>query len=300
MKSIAKSMVVFVLCMVFCLGVLANSSFEPKETIANEHDGVKTIEKIYVLSKDEIVDNIPTSSFEMGNKQYVFSEIKTLDNEVLTKEYKESVSCSCATNDAESVVTLFSPTIDVTTEDGYTGTLKFDHSTLKLVPSTYGSRKFTVSEERTYPNLASADTSVVPKTIDKNGVTMNLSNIEWSSFADGTVNGTEVTLRYNAKAIYTGIETKNYVTSYTATADYIGKVSKELNETVTYSVMFTEKVTVIGDEQVKNTAKNDNLAKEEKKNNTAAIVAGSVFGLGVIGAGGYTIYRIVRKKRKGY
>ena len=38
----------------------------------------------------------------------------------------------------------------------------------------------------------------------------------------------------------------------------------------------------------------------EKKAKTAGIVAGSVAGAAALGAGGYAIYRLIRKKRKGY
>ena len=38
----------------------------------------------------------------------------------------------------------------------------------------------------------------------------------------------------------------------------------------------------------------------EKKTKTAGIVAGSVAGAAALGAGGYAIYRLIRKKRKGY
>ena len=198
-----------------------------------------------------------------------------------------------STNDAETLVALFSPTVEVTTEDGYVGTLTFDHSTLELTPAGYSSRKFTVTEERSYPNLASADTSLVPKTIDKDGTTLTLADIEWITAADETINGTEVAVRYTANAIYTGTETKTYVNGYTASADYKGTVTKAVNDTVTYTAVFKEnKETPVPETDLDETK--DNTLK------TVGIAVGSVVCAAALGTGGYALYRFIRKKRKGY
>ena len=228
-------------------------------------------------------------------------ETKVHDNaEEDTKDHVENISYHTSTNDAEAVIALFAPTAEITTEDGYFGILAFDHSTLELTPAGYSSRKFTVTEERSYPNLASADTSLVPKTIDKDGTTLTLANIEWVTAADETISGTDVAIRYTANAIYTGTETKTYVNGYTASADYKGTVTKVINDTVTYTAVFKENKQT--NEPVididKTNDKKDTSA--EKKAKTAGIVAGSVAGAAALGAGGYAIYRLIRKKRKGY
>ena len=226
---------------------------------------------------------------------------KVVDNsEEDTKEYVENINYHTSTNDAEAVITLFSPTIEVSTEDGYIGVLAFDHSTLELTPAGYSSRKFTVTEERSYPNLASADTSLVPKTIDKDGTTLTLANIEWVTAADETISGTDVEVRYTANAIYTGTETKTYVNGYTASADYKGTVTKVINDTVTYTAVFKENKET-NEPMIDIDKTNDKKdTSAEKKAKTAGIVAGSVAGAAALGAGGYAIYRLIRKKRKGY
>lgn len=227
--------------------------------------------------------------------------MKVVDNsEEDTKEYVENINYHTSTNDAEAVIALFSPTIEVSTEDGYIGILAFDHSTLELTPTGYSSRKFTVTEERSYPNLASADTSLVPKTIDKDGTTLTLANIEWVTAADETISGTDVEVRYTANAIYTGTETKTYVNGYTASADYKGTVTKVINDTVTYTAVFIENKET-NEPMIDIDKTNDKKdTSAEKKAKTAGIVAGSVAGAAALGAGGYAIYRLIRKKRKGY
>lgn len=272
----------------------ANDVLVPQEVIMGTSGDCKTVEKVYVLPKDSDENLIPKEPFTENDVEYIFEEMKVKDNsEEDTKECSENVNYHTSTNDAETVVALFSPTVEVTTEDGYAGTLTFDHSTLELTPAGYSSRKFTVTEERSYPNLASADTSLVPKTIDKDGITLTLADIEWITAADETINGTEVVVRYTANAIYTGTETKTYVNGYTASADYKGTVTKAVNDTVTYTAVFKEN---------KETPVPDTDLDEAKDNTleTVGIAVGSVVCAAALGAGGYALYRFIRKKRKGY
>ena len=272
----------------------ANDVLVPQEVIMGTSGDCKTVEKVYVLPKDSDENLIPKEAFTENDVEYIFEEMKVKDNsEEDTKEYSENVNYHTSTNDAETVVTLFSPTVEVTTEDGYVGTLTFDHSTLELTPAGYSSRKFTITEERSYPNLASADTSLVPKTIDKDGTTLTLADIEWITAADETINGTEVAVRYTANAIYTGTETKTYVNGYTASADYKGTVTKAVNDTVTYTAVFKEnKETPVPETDLDETK--DNTLK------TVGIAVGSVVCAAALGVGGYALYRFIRKKRKGY
>lgn len=272
----------------------ANDVLVPQEVIMGTSGECKTVEKVYVLPKDSDESLISKETFTENDVEYIFEEIKVKDNsEKDAKEYSENVNYHTSTNDAETVVALFSPTVEVTTEDGYVGTLTFDHSTLELTPAGYSSCKFTVTEERSYPNLASADTSLVPKTIDKDGITLTLADIEWITAAYETINSTEVAVRYTANAIYTGTETKTYVNGYTASADYKGTVTKAVNDTVTYTAVFKEnKETPVPETDLDETK--DNTLK------TVGIAVGTVVCAAALGAGGYALYRFIRKKRKGY
>ena len=301
MKSFKRLAVLLLALSTFAISALADDALTPQEIVQSTVDDYTVVEKIYVLPKDSDASLIPTESYTENEVEYEYVETKVHDNsEEDTKEHIENVSYHTATNDAEVVVALFAPTLEITTEDGYIGVLAFDHSTLELTPAGYSSRKFTVTEERSYPNLASADTSLVPKTIDKDGTTLTLANIEWATAADETISGTDVAIRYTANAIYTGTETKTYVNGYTASADYKGTVTKVINDTVTYTAVFIENKET-NEPMIDIDKTNDKKdTSAEKKTKTAGIVAGSVAGAAALGAGGYAIYRLIRKKRKGY
>ena len=301
MKSFKRLAVLLLALSTFAISALADDTLTPQEIVQSTVDDYTVVEKIYVLPKDSDASLIPTESYTENEVEYEYVETKVHDNsEEDTKEHIENVSYHTATNDAEVVVALFAPTLEITTEDGYIGVLAFDHSTLELTPAGYSSRKFTVTEERSYPNLASADTSLVPKTIDKDGTTLTLANIEWVTAADETISGTDVAIRYTANAIYTGTETKTYVNGYTASADYKGTVTKVINDTVTYTAVFKENKET-NEPMIDIDKTNDKKdTSAEKKAKTAGIVAGSVACAAALGAGGYAIYRLIRKKRKGY
>ena len=301
MKSLKTLTVLLLALSTLTLSAFADDTLTPQEIVQSTVDDYTVIEKIYVLPKDSDASLIPMESYTENEVEYEYVETKVHDNsEEDTKEHVENVSYHTSTNDAEAVIALFAPTVEITTEDGYIGVLAFDHSTLELTPAGYSSRKFTVTEERSYPNLASADTSLVPKTIDKDGTTLTLANIEWVTAADETISGTDVAIRYTANAIYTGTETKTYVNGYTASADYKGTVTKVINDTVTYTAVFKENKET-NEPMIDIDKTNDKKdTSAEKKAKTAGIVAGSVAGAAALGAGGYAIYRLIRKKRKGY
>ena len=301
MKSFKRLAVLLLALSTFAISALADDALTPQEIVQSTVDDYTVVEKIYVLPKDSDESLIPTESYTENEVEYEYVETKVHDNtEEDTKDHVENISYHTSTNDAEAVIALFAPTAEITTEDGYFGILAFDHSTLELTPAGYSSRKFTVTEERSYPNLASADTSLVPKTIDKDGTTLTLANIEWVTAADETISGTDVVNKTATTEIYTGTETKTYVNGYTASADYKGTVTKVINDTVTYTAVFKENKET-NEPMIDIDKTNDKKdTSAEKKAKTAGIVAGSVAGAAALGAGGYAIYRLIRKKRKGY
>ena len=87
-------------------------------------------------------------------------------------------------------------------EDGYTGILTLDTSSVQVEAAGYGSRSYDVSATRTYPNLSDADTSLIPKTVEENGNTLQLADIAWQTAAD-QMTGQDLAMRYTAVATYT-------------------------------------------------------------------------------------------------
>ncbi len=253
---------------------------EPNEVIKGESEELKTIQRVYVLPKTESSDVIPTEEFTEDKTKYAFTELLTEDNsEEDVKEHIEKISIHTSTSNTQTVISQFEPTMEISTEDGYAGTLEFDYTTLNVVAAGYGKQSYTITESRSYPNLMDADTSLVPKTITKDGATLNLTNISWRSAASDNIDGHDLAVRYTAHATYSGTGTKTYAKGYNATAEYKGEVKKIVNDTVTYTAVFTE---------------------VPEENHFLSYWWAYLLGLLGLGGAGYGTYRIIRKRRKGY
>ena len=103
----------------------------------------------------------------------------------------------------------------------------------------YKSYDYGVSATRTYPNLSDADTALIPKTVEENGRTLTLSDIDWQSASTDQMDGYELSLRYTAVATYTGTATGKSATGYVVTADYGGVLSKTTCDTIVYTAVFS-------------------------------------------------------------
>ena len=194
----------------------------------------KRIRKVYQLPVTEDPKNIPTEDFERNG--YIFHLLDiTQQNEEGTdvKAYTETITEPSDTGDLEKVLKQLEGQKEVLTEDGYTGTLFLDHTTVKVTVDGYNTSTRNLSASRTYPNLSDADLSLIPKTVDESGKTLTLNDVQWASVfqADGST-------LYTATASYAGTSTTYYATGYTVTADYVGNVTKTNCEVVTYTAIF--------------------------------------------------------------
>ena len=127
--------------------------------------------------------------------------------------------------------------MEVETEEGYSGILKLDHTSVHVTVDGYKSSTKNHSTTRTFPNLSDADLSLLPKTVTEGGRTLSLATVQWSSsYGDDGEGGASV--RYSATASYTGTSTTRYATGYTITANYTGEVAKTGCEIVTYTAIF--------------------------------------------------------------
>ena len=137
----------------------------------------------------------------------------------------------------ETILQQLSAELEVTTKDGYTGTLQLDHTTVKVTVDGYATKTQALSASRSYPNLSEADVSLIPKSIEENGKTLTLADVQWDSTEQTDGVGGIIT-RYTATASYTGTSSSRYATGYTVTADYTGEVAKPDCDVVTYTAIF--------------------------------------------------------------
>ena len=69
------------------------------------------------------------------------------------------------------------------------GTLTLQLDTVRVEVAGYGSSTKEISATRSYPILAGQDTQYIPKTIEENGKTLTLKDIDWQTDNTATSDG---------------------------------------------------------------------------------------------------------------
>lgn len=195
------------------------------------------IRKVYQLSLSDDPSGIPTEDFvEYGRTFHLMEMTRKDEVGVDTQPLTKTITTDSSTGDLGEILKQLAPEITAETEDGYTGTLKLDYNSVQAEVKGYKTSTRSLSASRTYPNLSDADLSLVPKTVQEGGRTLNLADVKWSSSTD--MEGEDMVVRYTATASYTGSVSNRYATGYTVTADYTGEVAKTNCEIVTYTAIF--------------------------------------------------------------
>lgn len=275
--------------MISAADTLPSVSAYPAEVRASEENGVYRLEKVYYLTAKDDPATIPTADFEREGRTYTLLDLlKNDQTETDTREHIEVVTLESKTKDMAEILKMLEPKLEVKTEDGYEGVLSLDHTTIQVEAAGYGTSSRTVTAKRTYPNLADADVSLVPKSVNENGRTLTLADVSWQEAAVDPTDGYDIPIRYTAVASYTGTATSKYATGYTVTADYKGDVTRTSCDTVIYTVVFSS----VGNAAVKTGRSNFNWLW--------LLIPVGAAALGGCGYAGYKGYKHYINKKRGY
>ena len=218
----------------------SDSSYYPisvEEYTYGDFDELR-INKTYQLSLGDDPSLIPTEDFTRNGRHYYLLDMTRKDEVgVDVQTHTETVTKPSDTNNLETILQRLDAEMEITTEDGYAGILRLDHTSVQVTTDGYATKTNTLSASRSYPNLSEADVSLIPKSIEDKGKTLTLGDVKWSESMDVDGEGNPVT-RYTATASYTGTSTSRYATGYTVSANYTGEVSKANCAVVTYTAIF--------------------------------------------------------------
>lgn len=250
------------------------------------------IKKVYQLSLNEDPAGIPTGDFERDGRLYYLLDMTRKDEVgVDTQPHTETVTLDSDTGKLEEVLKRLDPELEIATEDGYTGTLALDYTSVTVEAAGYATKTRTLSAARTYPNLSDADLSLIPKTIEDGGKTLTLADVQWEE-AEQMEAGAAVT-RYTATATYGGTSSTQYATGYTVTANYVGEVARTDCKVVTYTAIFGSMEAPAKAEQPQ--------AEESGEVGTARwpLAVGCAGGIGLLALGGWFAVKKWRGRRYG-
>ena len=203
----------------------------PAESRYPVEDG-EPIYKVYDLAREDQIAEIPREDISYNGQIYRISDVSTEQQTVTeTREHIETVHRGTAlTSDPASILAVMEPTMDYADEDGYSGVLTLDPTTLTVEPETYGSSQRTVTLTRVYPSMAEMDVALLPQTVTENGLTYSLTDCAWALAAAPDPYGVALPDSYTATAQYTATRTSRYAKTYAFSVDYTGTLSRERTE----------------------------------------------------------------------
>jgi hypothetical protein len=290
----------------------SDSSYYPisvEEYTYGDFDELR-INKTYQLSLGDDPSLIPTEDFTRNGRRYYLLDMTRKDEVgVDVQTYTETVTQASDTNNLETILQRLDAEMEVTTEDGYVGILRLDHTSVQVTTDGYATKTNTLSASRSYPNLSEADASLIPKSIEDKGKTLTLGDVKWSESMDVDGEGNPVT-RYTATASYTGSTTSRYATGYTVSANYTGEVSKANCAVVTYTAIFgsekaQEESKAPGTDE-KHDADNDGVQDTQNPSDTekepvdlSSLKRPVMIGVVVLalGAGGVVVFKKIKERR---
>ena len=173
-------------------------------------------------------EQLTESDIEKGGYRYQKSYLMLVseNTDVDTKLASQTVTVVHSEKDGASA--RLQPLMEYN-QDGYKGQLALQADSIYTEATQKNSYAYTVTDTKEFSGLERNDPYGIPKTTVKNGVTLELADIDWTSMGEGN---------YYATASYQGTAYGANVTEYTSTATYLGEVTKETIGSVTYAVVY--------------------------------------------------------------
>ena len=228
-----------ILAVLLLLSTTAFAAEYPSQVSYSMNNGIFEVRKTYELPVDQEPSMRAKQSFEQDGYSFKLTDLLRQElPEQQSKEYTETVTVSSESKELTAILPLLADTKAVTTEDGFTGTLKLDTGSITVEPAGYKNNSWTVSATRTYPNLSSMDSEYIPKTTTENGRTLNFSTVDWQTDNTENVDDDAIGNRFSAIVTYMGTASSRNVTGYTVTAQYRGDVEKIAMNKVQYVAVF--------------------------------------------------------------
>ncbi len=228
------------LCLLLAMALSVNvlALEVPTDTEVRNLNGSQQLIKTYVLPPDTDPQKLVEEPFEQEGYLYTFADIVKEENQVSDFSYhRETVTLETETDDLAAILEQLEPSMEY--DDGvYTGTLALDHTSIHTEAAGYETRSSTVTATKTIGPVDRNDMSYVPATTVKNGVTLNLSGVDWQVTGTDLVGDALAPSSYQAVATYSGKSYYKAATGYVTTADYVGEISRDDVESVTYQVMY--------------------------------------------------------------
>ena len=249
----------------------------PTNTVVQNLNGSQQVVKTYTVSPEVDAQTLIEEPFQLEGFLYTYADIVKEENLVSERQiHTETVTVETAKKNLDVILKELAPTMEY--GDGtWAGTLALDHTSIQTQAAGYTTGSSTVTATKTIGPLDRNDMSYVPATTVKNGVTLNLSSVEWQVIGTDLTGDVLAPCSYQAVATYTGKSYYSAATGYVTTANYVGEVTHEGVESVTY------RVTYLGEEHQ---SESSPTPTEEQPNLFQRVVSSPNFLRNVLGGAG--------------
>lgn len=173
-------------------------------------------------------EQLTEADMEKGGYRYKksYTMLVSESSEVDTKLASQTVTITHKEKDGAAA--HLAPLMEYN-QDGYKGQLALQSDSIYTEATKKNSYAYPVTDTKEYTGLERNDPYGIPKTAVKNGITLELADIDWTALGEGN---------YRAVASYTGTAYGSDVAEYTSTATYLGEVTKETAGSATYAVVY--------------------------------------------------------------
>ena len=249
----------------------------PTNTVVQNLNGSQQVVKTYTVSPEVDAQTLIEEPFQLEGFLYTYADIVKEENLVSERQiHTETVTVETAKKNLDVILKELAPTMEY--GDGtWAGILALDHTSINTQAAGYTTGSSTVTATKTIGPLDRNDMSYVPATTVKNGVTLNLSSVEWQVIGTDLTGDVLAPCSYQAVATYTGKSYYSAATGYVTTANYVGEVTHEGVESVTY------RVTYLGEEHQ---SESSPTPTEEQPNLFQRVVSSPNFLRNVLGGAG--------------
>lgn len=217
-----------------------SGDYLPTKIWVEEEDGTHLLKKTFVVDASVSPADLMEGSITRRGISYQYLEMvkEELPGSTETKTVSQKETISTGSKDQAAIAAQAEQTIPYE-QDGFSGTLTLDTAGITAEESGRQSYSYGVNDTREYTGLASNDPYLVPKEVNKDGVTLALNDIQWTP-TGVKPDGSGQPASYTATASYSGKGWGSKVTGYTATLPYSGEVTKEIPGKVQYTLVYEE------------------------------------------------------------
>ncbi|MCL2400508.1 MAG: hypothetical protein FWC91_12290, partial [Defluviitaleaceae bacterium] len=186
-----------------------------------------TITRTYMVGEHENAAEILTDDFVENGITYVLTGMTKEENPIMDgRIQQEVVQVEVSTDDIAAVLAALGDIFHYEDEFGFQGELQLRADTVRVEAAGHRNEGFTSRQSRSYPHLSSRDVALVPRTIQVNGRTYTLEDVQWTESRHDVVDYRSLGASFTANATYVRQGTRRITTGFLATAEFVGEVNQ--------------------------------------------------------------------------